>query len=362
VIDLYPYLRRALFRFDPEVAHARVFALLAFAAEHPGALRLLHATTGVHDPTLRVRAFGLEFAHPLGLAAGFDKDGVAAAVWPALGFGHAELGTVTAHAQAGNEPPRSWRLPASKAIVNRMGFNNAGAAALAARLARARALPWWPRDPVGVNVGKSRTADLGDAAADYEASLRAVWPVADFIVLNVSSPNTPGLRTLQQAGPLAELLGLATSMRGELGPRPLLLKISPDLDDHGLDVVVDAAERHGIDGLVATNTTIRRDVLPVDPNLPGGLSGAPLGPLALDVLRSLRARSRLPLIAVGGMATAEDAIARLEAGATLLQVYTGWIYEGPMLPRRWAAGLRRWLTAGGHATLADYLTARDAAR
>ena len=359
-MDLYPLLRRAMFRLDPEVAHAYVFAMLAFAAEHPGALRLLHAATGVHDPTLRVRAFGLDFANPFGLAAGFDKDGLAAATWPALGFGHTELGTVTALPQAGNPPPRSMRLPASKAIINRMGFNNAGAAALAARIARSRAQPWWPDDPVGVNVGKSRAAELGDAMADYEASLRAVWPVADFVVLNVSSPNTPGLRTLQQAGPLAELLGLAAALKGELGPRPVLLKIAPDLDERELDVVVAETERHGIDGLVATNTTVRRDLLPTDPGMPGGLSGAPLGPLALAVLRSLRSRTRLPLIAVGGMATAEEAIARIEAGATLLQVYTGWIYQGPMLPRRWAAGLRRWLTARGHATLADYLAARDA--
>jgi dihydroorotate dehydrogenase len=360
-MDPYPVLRRIMFRLDPEVAHGRVFAMLAFAAEHPGALRLLRGVTGVHDPTLRVRAFGLEFANPFGLGAGFDKDGLAVATWPALGFGHAELGTVTALPQPGNPPPRSMRLPASKAVINRMGFNNAGAAALAARLARARTRPWWPDDPVGVNVGKSRATELGDATADYEASLRSVWPVADFIVLNVSSPNTPGLRTLQQAGPLAELLGLAAGLKGELGLRPVLLKISPDLDEHELDVVVAEAERHGIDGLVATNTTVRRDMLPTDPGMEGGLSGAPLGPLALAVLRSLRARTRLPLVAVGGMATAEDAIARFEAGATLLQVYTGWIYEGPMLPRRWAAGLRRWLTAGGHATFADYLAARDGA-
>jgi dihydroorotate dehydrogenase len=361
-MDLYPLLRQAMFRLDPEVAHGSVFSMLAFASEHPGALRLLRGATGVHDPTLRVRALGLDFANPFGLAAGFDKDGLATATWPALGFGHAELGTVTAQPQPGNPPPRSMRLPASKAIINRMGFNNGGAAALAARLARARTRPWWPGDPVGVNVGKSRAAPLGDAGADYEASLRSVWPVADFIVLNVSSPNTPGLRTLQQAGPLSELLGLTAALRDELGPRPVLVKIAPDLDEHELDVVVAETERHRMDGLVATNTTVRRDVLPADPGMPGGLSGAPLGPLALAVLRSLRERTRLPLIAVGGMFTAEDAIARIEAGATLLQVYTGWIYEGPMLPRRWAAGLRRWLTAGGHATFADYLAARDAGR
>jgi len=359
MIDLYPALRRLMFRLDPEVAHDRVFALLAFAAEHPGALRLLQAATGVGDPRLRVRAFGLEFRNPFGLAAGFDKDGLAAAAWPALGFGHAELGTVTARPQPGNPRPRLFRLPDSRAIVNRMGFNNGGAAALAERLARARAHPWWPEAPVGVNVGKSRAADLADAAADYEAALRAVWPVADFVVLNVSSPNTPGLRTLQQAGPLRELLGLAAALRGELGPRPLLLKIAPDLDLHELDVVVAEAERHGLDGLIATNTTVRRDVLPVDPEEAGGLSGAPLGPLALAILRALRERTRLPLVAVGGVESAADAIARFEAGATLLQVYTGWIYQGPMLPRRLAAGVGRWLESSGAASFQAYLDARD---
>jgi len=240
-----------------------------------------------------------------------------------------------------------------------MGFNNAGAAALAERMADARARPWWPDDPVGINVGKSRAADLDDAAADYEASLRAVWPMADYIALNVSSPNTPGLRTLQQAAPLAALLGLATALKGELGPRPILLKIAPDLDPHELDVVVTEAERYGIDGLIATNTTVRRDMLPTDPGEAGGLSGAPLGPLALAVLQALRERTRLPIVAVGGIATVDDAVSRFEAGATLLQVYTGWIYHGPMLPRRLAAGLGRWLDTQGHATLAAYLAARD---
>lgn len=358
MIDLYPLLRSALFRLDPEVAHARVFALLAFAARHPGALRLLRWVTGVDDPRLRVRAFGLDFPNPFGLGAGFDKDGVAAPVWSALGFGHADLGTVTAEAQPGNAPPRSWRLPQERAVINRMGFNNAGAAALAAHLRRDRALPWWPDAPMAVNVGKSRSAPLDAAAADYEASLRAVWPVADMIVLNVSSPNTPGLRELQRAGPLSELLALANALRGELGPMPLLLKVSPDLDEAELDAVVAQSERHAIDGLMATNTTVRRDVLRADPGHEGGLSGAPLGPLALATLKALRARTSLPLVAVGGIFDPQDAIERFEAGACLIQLYTGWIYRGPFQPRQLAAGLRRWLDARGVATLQDYLDAR----
>lgn len=358
---LYPLAKRVLFRLDPETAHERVFAVLAFAARHPGALRVLRSAYGVDDPRLRVRAFGLEFPNPFGLAAGFDKDGGAAAVWGAFGFGSAELGTVTALAQPGNPRPRLFRLPADRAIVNRMGFNNRGAAALAAALADARARPWWPQEPIGVNVGKSRAAALEDAVADYEAGLRAVWPVADYLVLNVSSPNTPGLRSLQEAKPLAELLRRAAALKDELGPRPVLLKLAPDLSDEALAEAVHLAERHGVDGLVVTNTTVARDGLTHDPGEAGGLSGAPLGPRALAVLRSVRARTALPLVAVGGIASGADAVARFEAGATLLQAYTGWVYEGPGMARRLLRDVAAWATAEGHPDLQARLRARDAA-
>ena len=357
---LYPLAKRALFRLEPEVAHERVFALLRFASQHPGALRLLRSAYGVADPRLRVRAFGLEFPNPLGLAAGFDKDGKAAAVWGALGFGTAELGTVTTQAQPGNPRPRAFRLPEDRAIINRMGFNNEGVAALAARLAAARRTPWWAEEPMGVNVGKSRAVALEDAIADYEAALRTAWPVADYLVLNVSSPNTPGLRSLQEAKPLAELLARARDLRGELGDRPVLLKVAPDLSDDALAEAVALAERHAIDGLVVANTTIARDGLTRDPGEAGGLSGAPLAARALAVLRAARARTSLPLVAVGGIASGADAIERFEAGATLLQVYTSWIYEGPGLPRRLLAEVARWATAQGHADLDARLRARDA--
>jgi dihydroorotate dehydrogenase len=358
---LYPLAKRVLFRLDPEVAHERVFALLSFASRHPGALRLLRSAYGVADPRLRVRAFGLEFPNPLGLAAGFDKDGKAAATWGALGFGTAELGTVTTQAQPGNPRPRAFRLPEDRAIVNRMGFNNEGAAALAARLAAARRAPWWGAEPIGVNVGKTRTVALEDAVADYEAALRTAWPVADYLVLNVSSPNTPGLRSLQEAKPLAELLARAHDLRGELGDRPVLLKVAPDLSEDALAEAVALAERHGVDGLVVANTTIAREGLTRDPGEAGGLSGAPLAGRALAVLRAVRARTALPLVAVGGISSGADAIVRLEAGATLIQVYTGWIYEGPGLPRRMLADVARWATAQGHPDLDARLRARDAA-
>lgn len=357
---LYPLAKRVLFRLDPETAHERVLALLRFASHHPGALRLLRGAYGVADPRLRVRAFGLEFSNPLGLAAGFDKDGKAAATWGALGFGTAELGTVTTRAQPGNPRPRVFRFPDERAVVNRMGFNNEGVAALAERLATARRAAWWGAEPIGVNVGKARAVDLEDAIADYEAALRTVWPVADYLVLNVSSPNTPGLRSLQEAKPLAELLARARDLRGELGARPVLLKVAPDLSDDALAEAVALAERHAVDGLVVANTTTAREGLARDPGEAGGLSGAPLAARALAVLRAARARTTLPLVASGGIASGPDAVARFEAGATLVQVYTGWVYEGPGLPRRLLADVARWATAEGHADLDARLRARDA--
>jgi dihydroorotate dehydrogenase len=357
-MDLYPLLRSALFRLDPERAHRLVMTLLGFANRHPGALRLISWTTGVHEPRLALHLFGLKFPNPFGLAAGFDKDGEAAAVWPALGFGHAEVGTVTALAQPGNPKPRAFRYPQSQAVINRMGFNNQGAAALAARLTRDRAEPYWPAAPVVVNVGKSRAVPVEDAIADYRAALEAVWAVADLIELNISSPNTPGLRSLQAAEPLRALLALAADVSAELGPKPLLLKIAPDLNEVELDELVAVAETHGVAGIVATNTTVRRDVLPVDPQQAGGLSGAPLGPIALEVLRQLRARTQLPLIAVGGIMGSEDAIARFEAGASLVQLYTGWIYGGPWLLRDLGRETCRWLDRQGVPSMQAYLDRR----
>ncbi len=357
----YSLLRGALFRLEPERAHALAMRALVFSDRHPGLLRLLRWTFAPSDPRLRVRCFGLEFANPVGLGAGFDKDGVATATWPALGFGTADLGTVTARAQEGNPRPRAFRIPSERAIINRMGFNNAGAVALAERVSAARARPWWPDAPVGVNVGKSRSVALHEAVADYEEALRAVWAVADYLVLNVSSPNTPGLRNLQERARLDPLLDLVNGLRDELGPMPVLLKVSPDLEEHDLDELVVAAETAALDGLVATNTSVRRDLLRADPGEEGGLSGAPLRPLAVRVLRHLRARTRLPLIASGGIETAADVIERLESGASLVHVYTGWIYQGPFMVRSVARGLARWLDAQGVADLQGWLEARDAA-
>jgi dihydroorotate dehydrogenase len=317
-------------------------------ARVPGAAWLLRRWLGPRDPVLRVRALGLEFPGPLGLAAGFDKDARGTRGLAALGFGFVEVGTVTARAQPGNPRPRMFRLTADRALVNRMGFNNDGAAAAAAALRRSRGGP-----VVGVNIGKTRAVPDAEAAADYAASARAVAAVADYVVVNVSSPNTPGLRDLQAAERLRPVL---TAVRSALdgavdraggGRRvPLLVKIAPDLADADVDAVADLALELGLDGIIATNTTIARDGLAspaaqVAAAGAGGLSGAPLRDRSLAVLRLLRARAgdRLVLVAVGGIETPEDAWERLQAGATLVQGYTGFIYGGPLWPRRVHAGL-----------------------
>jgi dihydroorotate dehydrogenase len=306
---------------------------------------------------LRVRALGLSFPGPVGLAAGFDKDARGTRGLAALGFGFVEVGTVTARAQPGNPRPRMFRLTADRALVNRMGFNNAGAAAAAARLGRSRGGP-----VVGVNIGKTRAVPDADAAADYAASARAVAAVADYVVVNVSSPNTPGLRDLQAADRLRPVLVAVRSAldaavpgrhQGIKGRVPLLVKIAPDLADADVDAVADLALELGLDGIIATNTTVSRDGLAspaaeVAAAGAGGLSGPPLRARSLAVLRRLHARAgdRLVLIAAGGIETPDDAWERLRAGATLVQAYTAFVYGGPLWPRRMHAGLARRLAQG----------------
>lgn len=299
------------------------------------------------DDRLRQTCWGTEFANPLGLAAGFDKDGEAALAWPLFGFGFAELGTVTRHAQPGNPKPRLFRLVEDEAALNRMGFNNQGSAALAERLSRL-----WPDQrptiPIGINLGKSKVTELAEAAEDYRTSFHQLRPYGDYFVVNVSSPNTPGLRSLQAADQLAPIL--ATLQAENLDRKPLLVKIAPDLDWPDIDAVLDLALAHNLAGIIATNTTISRAglktrVLPQTGNPieaeAGGISGAPLRSRSTEVIRYIyqRTEGKLPIIGVGGVFTAEDAWAKITAGATLLQTYTGWIYEGPWMVRRVLAGL-----------------------
>ena len=349
---MYRLLYRMVLRRVPaEAAHLAAFGLIRVFGRVPGAARLLGRWLGPRDPVLRVRALGLEFPGPLGLAAGFDKDARGTRGLAALGFGFVEVGTVTARAQPGNPRPRMFRLTADRALVNRMGFNNAGAAAAAARLARARGGP-----VVGVNIGKTRAVPDADAAADYAASARAVAAVAGYVVVNVSSPNTPGLRDLQAADRLRPVLVAVRSALDAAVPGrrvPLLVKIAPDLADADVDAVADLALELGLDGIIATNTPVSRDGLAspaaeVAAAGAGGLSGPPLRARSLAVLRRLHARAgdRLVLIAAGGIETPDDAWERLQAGATLVQAYTAFVYGGPLWPRRMHAGLARRLAQG----------------
>ena len=351
---MYRLLYRIVLRRVPaEAAHLAAFALIRGVARVPGAAWLQRRWLAPRDPVLRVRALGLEFPGPLGLAAGFDKDARGTRGLALLGFGFVEVGTVTARAQPGNPRPRMFRLTADRALVNRMGFNNAGAAAAAAVLRRARARRGGP--VVGVNIGKTRAVPDEEAAADYAASARAVAGVADYVVVNVSSPNTPGLRDLQAADRLRPVLAAvraALDAASEGRRVPLLVKIAPDLADADVDAVADLALEIGLDGIIATNTTTSRAGLAspaaqVAAAGAGGLSGPPLRARALAVLTRLRARAgdRLVLIAAGGIETPDDAWERLRAGATLVQAYTGFVYGGPLWPHRMHAGLARRIKA-----------------
>jgi dihydroorotate dehydrogenase len=334
---------RLLSRLQAETAHRLAFALLRALAAVPGARAALRRALAPRDPALAVRALGLELPGPLGLAAGFDKDARGCDALGALGFGFVEVGTVTAQPQPGNPRPRLFRLPADRALVNRMGFNNDGSAAAAARLARRRARRRGAATVVGANIGKTKATPPSEAAADYAQSARRLARCADYLVVNVSSPNTPGLRDLQATAELRPLLGAVRAALDEAGGGgvPLLLKIAPDLADDDVDAIADLALELGLDGIIATNTTIRREGLRSDAAAvaaagDGGLSGAPLAERSLTVLRRLHARTggRLLLVSAGGISSAHDAWERIRAGATLLQAYTGFVYGGPLWPAR----------------------------
>ncbi len=335
------FFRTVLRRLDPERAHHLAVAVIR-AIPALGLTGLVRRFTRP-DPALAVETLGLRFESPFGMAAGFDKDARSIRGLWALGFGHVEIGTVTAIAQEGNPKPRLFRLVDDRAVINRMGFNNGGAAAAAERLAHERRRR--ARPIIGANIGKSRVVAVEDAVADYRASARLLAPVADYLAINVSSPNTPGLRGLQDERLLRPLIAAVLE---EAGSTPVLVKIAPDLDDAAIDAVCALALELGLQGIIATNTTIEREGLTSDPAIveaagAGGLSGAPLGTRALEVLR--RVRTAVPddfcVIAVGGIDTAEDAAERLAAGATLVQGYTAFLYRGPLWARQVTRGLAR---------------------
>jgi dihydroorotate dehydrogenase len=339
---MYPLLfRTVLRRMDPESAHHAAMAVIRMLGI-PLFSRIARAATRP-DPALRTHALGLEFDSPFGVAAGFDKDVTGAAGLYALGFGHVEVGTVTAIPQEGNPRPRLFRLVPDRAVINRMGFNNRGAQAAATRLERLRRRR--KRPVLGVNIGKSRVVDVADATVDYVRSATLLAPLADYLVVNVSSPNTPGLRGLQAVETLRPLL---ESVRDAAGRTPLLVKFAPDLPDDQIQAIATLAVDLGLAGVIATNTTISREGLRTDPTVvaaagEGGLSGAPLRARSLEALRLVRAvvPPEFCVISVGGVETAADVRERLDAGATLVQGYTAFLYRGPF----WARQINRGLAA-----------------
>lgn len=332
---------------DAESIHERVLGGLAVVSRHPPLTRALASvmSIGASQTSTQVReVFGLRFPNPIGLAAGFDKNAIAVPALAALGFGFIEIGTITRYAQPGNPKPRLFRLPSDEALINRMGFNNEGATAIAARLAHMPHIAV----PLGVSLGKSKVTPLDDAVDDYLASLDQLYPYADYFAINISSPNTPGLRALQESDRLDQLLAALLqrlrehAQRDRLShPKPLLVKVAPDLATSALDEALGVCLSRGANGVIAVNTTITRDALSahVPPALrdePGGLSGRPLHMRAVAVVKHIHAQvgDRLPIIGCGGIFTPDDAQRMFDAGASLLQIYTSFIYEGPSIARR----------------------------
>ena len=387
-MDLYQTLLRPLLfsglKTDPEWLHQQSLKVLGWmdngsASQLPWLLAQMERSLTISDPRLHQQLWGLNFANPMGLAAGFDKDGIAAGLWSRFGFGFAELGTVTFHAQPGNLQPRLFRLPLDQAVLNRMGFNNQGAAALGERL-REKGLvdrcqvsglsqysspnpkPLASRlSSIGINLGKSKVTPLEEAAADYVGSFRLLKDLGDYFVVNVSSPNTPGLRSLQDKAQLEPIL--QALQQENIHHKPLLVKIAPDLEWGAIADVIALAQQHQLAGIIATNTTIRRDGLKTQRlstgNLvaqeAGGISGVPVRQRSTEVIRFIyqETQGQLPIIGVGGIFTAEDAWEKITAGASLVQVYTGWIYEGPWMVRRVLEGLLQKLDEQGLKSIQD---------
>ncbi len=343
---MYKLIRPFLFSFDPEKIHHFVTRGLQLFNRFPGGSKLSHAVFSIENSTLETAVFGLKFKNPVGLAAGFDKNAEMMGEMANFGFGFVEIGTVTPLPQAGNPKPRMFRLKEDKALINRMGFNNQGVEVVAARIRAFRQQATGNRKQliIGGNIGKNKTTLNKDAVSDYIKCFDRLFDVVDYFVVNVSSPNTPGLRELQEKEPLKKLLQTLQQRNNKNGvSRPVLLKIAPDLSDKQLDDIVEIVIESGIAGVIATNTTINREGLisPKNKNETGGLSGKPLTDRSTQVIRYLSEKSgkAFPIIGVGGIHSAADALEKLEAGASLIQLYTGFIYEGPGLVGRICKGL-----------------------
>jgi dihydroorotate dehydrogenase len=344
---LYRNLTRpVLFTQDAEQIHNRMMRALGWTGRNELLCDAMESFYGA--PQLPIEALGLSFPNPVGLAAGMDKSAEALPAWAALGFGFTELGAVTWHAQPGNPAPRVFRAIPDEAIVNRMGFNNPGAEAVVRQLAEWKEIRRWPRHPVGINLGKSKITPLDKAAEDYANSLRVLWPLADFFVINVSSPNTPNLRQLQDKAALDEILAAVQEAQSRLSAqrKPILFKIAPDLSFEALDEILELAGPRQVAGIVATNTTLARPETQ-DAALKriyaeaGGLSGLPLRARSTEVIRHIyrQTQGTLPIMGVGGIFDAADAWEKITAGATLIQVYTGLVYEGPGIAKAIVTGL-----------------------
>jgi dihydroorotate dehydrogenase len=361
LMDIYKFAIRPLLfnvlKADSEWLHQQTIRSFSWLSQTPAswANQRLQKSLCLYDSRLEQNLFGLNFPNPVGLAAGFDKDGVAANIWSNLGFGFAELGTVTFHAQPGNPPPRLFRLPLDKAALNRMGFNNRGAAAMAERLAEEKQ-KLTQSIPIGINLGKSKVTPLEEAAQDYLDSFRLLKDLGDYFVVNVSSPNTPGLRSLQDASMLSAILNLL--QQENIAQKPIFVKIAPDLSWEAIADIITLAKTYQLAGIIATNTTISRDGLKTQvidqtgkspQEEAGGISGEPLRDRSTEVIRFIwqQTQGQIPIIGVGGIFSAEDAWEKITAGASLIQVYTGWIYEGPLMVRQILTGLLSKLEQSG---------------
>ena len=349
---------------DSERAHSRVLSVLSRMSRTRLSLSMLGAI--YRSPELPVNVFGLDFPNPVGVAAGMDKNGAAVPSWQSIGYGFCEIGGVTLHEQPGNPKPRMFRVSKDKALINRMGFNNIGAHALKEQLQFWKDKGLWPDSPVGINLGKSKVTSQDEAPLDYSGSIKILWNHADFFVINVSSPNTPGLRDLQESKNLDSIIKKCCEINKEISvqngvaEKPLLVKIAPELGDGFLEDIVKLVRKHKLSGIVATNTTVDRPQANNDSSEKiykevGGLSGAPLKDKSTDMIRKIYkiTKGKIPIIGVGGILTAEDAWEKITAGASILQIYTGLVFEGPAIAKSIVKGLKKRVESEGFESISD---------